>query len=37
MLDAMSDIRQGDEAKLIKIVETRCSPEVVWKELQQNP
>jgi hypothetical protein len=32
----MSDIRQSDEAKLSKIVETRCFPEVVWKELQQD-
>lgn len=36
LLDAMGDIRQSDEAKLNKIVEIRCSPEIVWKELQQN-
>ena len=36
LLDAMADTRQSDEAKLNKIVETRCSPEIVWKELQQN-
>lgn len=36
ILDTITDIRQSDEARLNKIVETRCSPDIVWKELQQN-
>jgi hypothetical protein len=36
ILDMVSDIRQSDEAKLNKVVEIRCSPDIVWKELEQN-
>lgn len=36
LLDTAVQSRQADEAKLNKVVETRCSPETVWKELQQN-
>lgn len=36
LLDAVTDIRQSDEAKLNKVVETQCTPDIVWRELQQN-
>jgi hypothetical protein len=37
ILDMISEIRQTDDAKLNKVVETCCDPSIVWKELQQNP
>jgi len=36
LLEIITDLRQSDEAKLNKIVETGCSPDMVWKEIQQN-
>ena len=36
ILDTVTDMHQSDEAKLNKIVETGCPPDIIWKELRQN-
>lgn len=36
ILDTVADMHQSDEAKLNKIVETGCPPDIIWKELRQN-
>lgn len=36
LLEIMSDVRQSDESKINKIVETGCSPDIVWEHIQQN-
>ena len=36
LFDAMTDIKQSDEAKIVKVVETLCLPEIIWKEIENN-
>jgi hypothetical protein len=36
LLDILSDIRQTDEARLNKVVEIGCSPDAVWRRVEQN-
>lgn len=36
MLDKVSELYQGEEAKLDRIVQIRCAPDDIWKEIQQN-
>ncbi|TGK08993.1 hypothetical protein EHO60_13290 [Leptospira fletcheri] len=36
ILDAITDIKQNDEAKINKVVETFTDPEIIWKEIQEN-
>ena len=36
LLEIITDLRESDEAKLNKIVETGCTPDIVWEEIQQN-
>jgi hypothetical protein len=36
ILELLSESRQEDEAKINKIVETRCDPELLWKEIEIN-
>ncbi len=36
MLDKITELNQGDEAKIDRIVQTRCNPEILWKEIEHN-
>ena len=36
ILEAMADIRLEDEAKVNKLINTTCKPEVIYKEIEQN-
>ena len=36
IVDSLTDYRQSDEAKLNKIVENLCDPEIIWREIESN-
>ncbi len=36
MLDKITELYQGEEAKLDRIVQVSCNSDIIWKEIQQN-
>jgi len=36
MLDKVTELYQGEDAKLDRIVQVRCNSDIIWKEIHQN-
>lgn len=36
ILEKVTELNQGEDPKIDRIVQVRCEPEVIWREIQQN-